>query len=212
MVKLMIDDRHELMPWDDIDAVVFDVGNVLLRYSVKDILARILPDRPDLHPVLTARVYQSPYWVMRDRGSITAGEALDAMTAGNPSLLPYARHALEGWWDIPEIEEGVAALKACHAHGKKLYVLSNYADDAFTYAETNHDFFDLFDQKFVSSRLHMVKPDQSIYRHVTNALGIAPERILFIDDSIANIEAALDFGWQCLRYSAEGQLQNFFAK
>lgn len=212
MVNRMIDDKYASMPWDEIDAVVFDVGNVLLRYSTQKILQDTLPDRPDLHPVILERVFQSPYWVMRDRGSITAEEALEAMICGDETLRPYAHRAMTGWWALPAIEEGVEAIRTIKAHGKKLYVLSNYANDAFSYAEEHNDFFRLFDDIFVSSRIHMVKPDQAVYRYVTEQVKAAPERILFIDDNIANIEAALDFGWQGLRFVKEGQLQNFLAK
>ena len=33
MTMWTIDDQYETMPWDELDAVVFDVGNVLLSYS-----------------------------------------------------------------------------------------------------------------------------------------------------------------------------------
>ena len=44
------DDIYETMPWDAVDAVVFDVGQVLLSYNPQEILDEHVPDRPDLHP------------------------------------------------------------------------------------------------------------------------------------------------------------------
>ncbi len=57
----------------------------------------------------------------------------------------------------------------------------------------------------------MMKPDPRIYAHVVTETGHTPERMLFIDDSPANIEAALDAGWQGLCYNKAGKLENFFA-
>ncbi len=211
-MHLMIDDKVSVMPWDEIDTVVFDVGNVLLAWSPQEILTRVLPDHPELYDELTVRVFKSPYWVMRDRGSITIEEAIQAMSLTAPELEPYIRKLMYGWIDLPAMDEGVAVLKACKAHGKKLYALTNYADEAFAHACATHDFFALFDGLFVSGREHTIKPGLDIYRCIQARFGFDPARTLFIDDSIMNIEAALESGWQALCYNRKGKLAQFFAK
>ena len=65
------DDIYETMPWDAVDAVVFDVGQVLLSYNPQEILDEHVPDRPDLHPILLEKIFRSPYWLMRDHGLMT---------------------------------------------------------------------------------------------------------------------------------------------
>ena len=211
-MKLMIDDKYASMPWDDIDTVIFDVGNVLLMWNHTELLTRILPDHPELYEELTNRVFKSPYWVMRDRGSASVDEVVHAMSITKPELEPYIRKLLTEWIDIPVIPEGVEALKACKAHGKKLYALTNYADKEFAYACRKHDFFSLFDDYVVSGREHLVKPGHEIYELLTERFDLDPARTLFIDDSPANIEGALHCGWQGICYNREGKLRNFFAK
>ena len=211
MIRLMIDDMYAKMPWDQIDAVVFDVGNVLLTWQASELLTRLVPERPDLHEELTRRVFKSPYWCMRDRGSATVEEVIDAMSSGNAEIAPYVRRVMTKWIDLPAIPEGVEALKKCKEHGVKLYALTNYADREFAYACEQHEFFRLFDGFVVSGRLHMVKPAQDIYGHLIETFGLEPARTLFIDDSPANIEAALHCGWQGLCYNEGGKLQDFFA-
>lgn len=211
MIRLMIDDLFSSMPWDKIDAVVFDVGNVLLTWTPEEQLNRIIPERPDLHAELTVRIFKSPYWCMRDRGSATVEEVIDAMSASAPELKPYISRVMRGWVDLPVIPEGVAALEACKAHGKKLYALTNYADKEFAYACQKHDFFSLFDDYVVSGRERLVKPGHEIYELLTERFGLDPARTLFIDDSPANIEGALHCGWQGICYNREGKLRKFFA-
>lgn len=212
MIRLMIDDKYASMPWDEIDAVVFDVGNVLLTWVPNEILSRLIPERPDLHEELTIRIFKSPYWCMRDRGTITLEEAIDAMSANAPELEPYVRRVMEGWIDIPEIPEGVEAVHACKAHGKKIYALTNYADEPFAHACATHAFFDLFDGFVCSGRENLLKPGLEIYATLIHRFDLDPARTLFIDDTPSNIEGALESGWQGLCYNRDGKLHNFFAK
>ena len=212
MIRLMLDDQFETMPWDEIDAVVFDVGNVLLTWTPGEILSRLIPERPDLYEELTIRIFKTPYWCMRDRGTITLEEAISAMSANAPELTPYVRRVMEGWIDIPEIPEGVEAVHTCKAHGKKIYALTNYADEPFAHACATHAFFDLFDGFICSGRENLLKPGLEIYATLIQRFALDPARTLFIDDTPGNIEAALESGWQGLCYNREGKLQNFFAK
>lgn len=210
-MHLMLDDLYPAMPWADIDAVVFDVGNVLLRWNAEDILHRLLPDRPDLHGELLTRVLRSPYWTMRDRDSITREEAIAAMCRTAPTLEPYVRRIMEGWGDMPEMPEGIDVLMACKAHGKRVFALSNYPEPEFTQARQSHAFFGLFDGIVVSSAEKIIKPSLEIYARLTFRHGLDPARTLFIDDSPANVEAALEFGLQALCFDRAGKLAHFFA-
>ena len=212
MIRLMIDDQYDRMPWDKIETVVFDVGNVLLSWKAQELLDRIVPERPDLHAELAERVFRSPYWSMRDRGSATVEEVIGAMSLRAPDLEPYIRRIMKEWIDLPAIPEGVETLKLCKARGMKLYALTNYADKEFAYACEQHDFFRLFDGWIVSGREHTIKPGLDIYRLLISRFNLDPERTLFIDDSMMNIEAALESGLQALHYNKDGKLREFFAK
>ncbi len=212
MIRLMIDDQYDRMPWDKIDTVVFDVGNVLLSWKAQELLDRIVPERPDLHAELAERVFRSTYWTMRDRGSATVEEVIGAMSLRRADLEPYIRRIMTEWIDLPAIPEGVETLKICKEHGVKLYALTNYADKEFAHACEQHDFFKLFDGFLVSGREHTVKPGLDIYRLLIARFALDPERTLFIDDSLLNIEAALESGLQALHYNKDGKLRAFFAK
>ncbi|WP_159802916.1 HAD family hydrolase [Arthrobacter zhaoguopingii] len=51
-----------------------------------------------------------------------------------------------------------------------------------------------FEKLFFSSSLRLIKPDGAIFSHVLAELGTEPGRVLFIDDSAANIAAARGLG------------------
>ena len=92
MNRLTLDDMYPAMPWDALDAVVFDVGNVLVRFVPEDILRRVLPGEEAIWPELQRKVFRSPYWAMLDRGVMTYEEAAKAMTGreGHRAVCPCA--------------------------------------------------------------------------------------------------------------------------
>ncbi|MCF0039926.1 HAD family hydrolase [Dyadobacter fanqingshengii] len=53
---------------------------------------------------------------------------------------------------------------------------------------------DLFETVFLSYEMGLMKPDQRIYEKVLEAAGLKAEETLFLDDNLANIEAASKLG------------------
>ena len=142
---------------------------------------------------------------------MTRDEAIEAMIGRDEPLRPYITRVMHNWVDLKKVlPEGLKTLQSCKEHGKKVYVLSNYADDAFAVVEHKYDFFNLFDAKFVSGRLKLMKPSEQIFQYVISATGHKPSRVLFLDDTPGNVEGALFCGWQSLCVSHPGKLTEFF--
>lgn len=210
MLRKTFDDLYPVMPWDAIDGVVFDVGNVLIGFDPNELLRRHLPDYEPLWPEIMARVFRSPYWCMLDRGSAPLREIAERMIGAHEELRVPIERIMRGWPDLRDpVPEGVAALETCRAHGKRTYVLSNYHHEAFALVRDRFAFFRDFDGMAVSGELHLCKPDAAIYRWLTDTYSLDPARLLFIDDSPANVEAALLLGWNALCYNRPGQLTAF---
>ena len=209
-MKRMIDTMYPSMPWDEIDAVVFDIGNVLVEMDEHQVLRAMFPDDEALRRRVLLHTLRSPYWHMLDGGELSMDECVEAMTEGDPTLLSPVRRFVTGWPDYRYIvEEGRNAVYTCKEHGKKLYLLSNYPVEHYERNLREYDFFSLFDGAVISARVHMLKPRFDIYRYLTDTYSLAPERTLFIDDSSANIEAALMLGWRGFCLNEPGKLQKF---
>jgi len=58
---------------------------------------------------------------------------------------------------------------------------------------------ELFDVVVDSSKVGMRKPDPEIYRLTCSLLGVEPDRCLFIDDLLCNVEAADALGMQTIQ-------------
>ncbi len=69
------------------------------------------------------------------------------------------------------------------------------------YMKAKMGFQDFFDHLFFSCEAGWQKPDHAYYRHIEKTLALQEKSILFWDDSRANIEAALKFGWNAEIYT-----------
>ena len=67
-----------------------------------------------------------------------------------------------------------------------------------------------FESVFYSHHLELRKPDEAIYKYVTNALEVDPGQILFIDDLEENIQAANKHGWHGVHHDPNLSIENVF--
>ncbi|MBQ9307525.1 MAG: HAD family phosphatase [Clostridia bacterium] len=211
-MSALLTDRYDTMPWEQIDNVVFDVGNVLIVFDPVYMLRVLFPDETLLQSKLMDVIFRSPYWVMLDRGVITPAQAAEQMAKRAPELLPEILHTLNNWSNlIRPIPEGVRAMECAKAHGKKIFLLSNYNDVFFAQAQALCPFLNppMVDGMIISAHVHINKPDPAIYRTLCEKYSLIPDRTVFVDDSAGNVEGALHAAWQGIWKDAEGRLAEF---
>ena len=203
---------YETMPWHKVDAVVFDIGNVLIRFAPDDFIAQLFPGDEAKQREMMARVFKGPYWLDFDRGVIdydTAAARLAQQFGGD--VRDYL-HAMRGWIELKTpIEEGWRAVARCRRAGKRLYLLSNYGQEAYErLREKFAGLFDAFDGGVISCYEHVIKPEAAIYDTLKGRYGLAPGRALFIDDTLANVQAGMDAGIHGFHMDENGKMDRFF--
>lgn len=185
-------------------AVIFDIGNVLIEWN---------PER-----FYDARIGAERRLAFMDQVPIHAANlAIDAGAKFRQTLVDlaeaYPAWATEiMWWHDdwrlmvdPVIPQSVAMLRALRARGVPVFALTNFGADTFDYALTLFDFLNEFDRTYVSGKLGLIKPDPALYAYVEGDCGIAPDRLLFVDDRPENIVAAARRGWRVHQFeSAQG--------
>ena len=72
---IRFDLEYETMPWHRVDAVVFDIGNILIRYAPNDFLEQLFPGDEQKQRDMMARVYRGPFWENFDRGTMEYADA-----------------------------------------------------------------------------------------------------------------------------------------
>ncbi len=87
-------------------------------------------------------------------------------------------------------------IKNLKSKGFKTILLSNGHTSFFERKiyTTYPEFKSLFDEIVISSAVRMVKPEKDIYLHALEKINSKPEESLFIDDSKANVDSAIELG------------------
>lgn len=176
-------------------AVVFDIGNVLLEWQPERYFdAKIGEERRramfaavDLHAMNDAV----------DRGGDFRTTIYDTAES-YPEFRDEIRLWHDDWLELakPAIPHSVRLLRALNAQGIKTLALTNFGIGTWDIATPVYEFLSEFDRAYVSGHLGVIKPDARIYEILEDDCGIDPEALLFTDDRIDNINAALARGWQ----------------
>lgn len=208
-----LDPEFEVMPWDKIDNLVFDIGNVLIRYAPALFVQILFPLDEQTQENMLDRVYNGPFWPEFDRGTMgyeAAAAELCRMFGGE-----YEQYmeALCGWVNLTRpIEEGWRAVRRCRQKGKRLFLLSNFPAWAYESIRARYaSRFEAFEGGTISCYVHQLKPERQIFETLLGSFKLVPERTLFLDDTQANVEAARKAGMHAFHVCAPGSMDRFFA-
>lgn len=169
--------------------IVFDLGNVLIKFDKNTYLEENLPE--DKRKAFDDNVINTKEWLMLDRGTLTYSEAKKIFK----ERAPYLSCEIDRFFDkdffeiLKPIEENIKILYKLN-NKYKLYVLSNFHKDSFEYIFDYNDFFKLFEGYLISCYFKLLKPEEKIYDTLICKFGLIPEETLFIDDLKENIRAA----------------------
>ena len=181
---------------DKVDAVVWDIGHVLVQWSIRYLYEKLIDDPAKLDWFL-AHVVTVPWHFRHD-----AGEPLADLIAEKVAEYPEHRALIEAyaprWLDtIPGPIEGTPALvEALAARGVSQFSITNFGADTFAMFRPTFPVLDHMGDIVVSGAEQLMKPDPAIFNLAADRFGHAPERMLFIDDNAANIASAAALGWQ----------------
>ena len=175
--------------------MVFDIGEVLVRWRPEDLYARLVTD-----DAARARFFRDicpPEWNARfDRGE-PMPEGVEAHAERHPEHAELIRAWWSRWPEMfgPAIEGSIACLRALKAKGTPVFGLTNFAAETFEIAQRMYPVLTEFDGVVVSAHVKRNKPEPEIYAALEALAGVAPETLFFADDSLPNVRAARERGW-----------------
>ncbi len=187
--------------------VVFDLGNVLIEWDRKNLYSKIISDPVELdyflENVLTLDVNAE-----LDRGT-PIGEVAAAVAERHPDYRELVMAYAERWKETlgGVISGTVEILEELSTLGVRLLALSNWGSDTFASIEADYWFFELFDGMVISGREGVVKPDRHIFDLICARYDFKPSEAVFIDDSSANIVAAMTLGFDALLFDSPALLR-----
>ena len=186
-----------------IQAVLFDYGMVLSGPPDPAAWARMR----DLTG-LTEDLFHRGYWAHRhayDRGDLTPESFWNKAVSPPAALLTPGQIAgliaadVDYWSTLNQpMLDWVQRLQRA---GIPTGILSNMPDPMESGLRARHPWIAAFQHRTWSHAVNLAKPEPAIYLHAAQGLAVPPANILFIDDKIENIEAALSAGMQAIHYT-----------
>jgi putative hydrolase of the HAD superfamily len=180
-----------------IEALVFDIGNVLVAFDWQIFHRRLRADYPNL-PTEAEKQFRELI-VRIEIGEMT-GEMFAEQAIRAIGFQEDQRTFLSIWngifsSNIP-MERTILALKERFP----LFLLSNTSELHLAYLMQNWDVLQHFQDGVYSFRAKCAKPDRRIFEIAIRQFGLRPENTVYIDDLEANVGSALNLGLKAIRY------------
>ena len=192
-----------------IEAVVFDIGGVLLDWDPRHLYRKLFDDETAMNRFLT-EVCTLEWHAAHDRG-VPMERSCAELAAANP------QHAelIHAWGRRSEemvagpISGTVEILSDLKAAGIPCYALTNMEAETYPRRVERFPFLGWFDGTVVSAFERTAKPDAEIFEVLLARFGLTPATTVMIDDSPANLEAARRLGMQTVQFHSPAQLRRW---
>lgn len=197
---------------NQISAIIFDLGNVLLGWDVRRLYNRLLPDPTTVDRFLEEIRFAE--WNAKQDAGRSFQEGVTELSNEFPHYAELIQ-AYDTYWEeslTGVYHETVEIVRSLKQADWKLYLLSNFSTEKYELIKHDHEFLDLFDDQIISGEHKTVKPDRAIFDITLKRINRDPWECLFIDDSLANIETANNMGFQTIHFQSPPLLRESLKK
>lgn len=177
--------------------IIFDIGNVILNFDVKQVVQRFTTNSNEQKFILD-NIINSPEWLgnaLIDTGYITREDAISIVQDRTNHI--YDKLIEDFWYNynnFAKIDERVLKLiEKLKNSNYKIYILSNINPYTHEFVKRS-GLFELVDGYVLSYQEHQVKPFISIYNTLLKRYNLIPNESVFIDDNENNIVTGTSLG------------------
>ena len=194
---------------EQIDTIIFDLGGVLIDWNPRYLYRKIFKTEEEVNWFLE-NICTSEWNDLQD-----AGRSFEEATQQLISRHPDYNEAITAWYSrwketiTGPIHGTVDILKEIRDSKKfRLYALTNWSAETFPWALENFDFLHWFEGIVVSGVEKCRKPLPQFFQILFDRYRVKPERSLFIDDNLANIQGANALGLNSIAFKSPEQLRH----
>ena len=193
----------------DVKALFFDFGGVLLQHmdgiDHQEIESRLgLPEK-----TLYNCLYRDSRYFELHVGGCTHDEWVNSVRAAASRHVGDKAEALMAAWqnaDHPLNEDMMSLIRGLKARGYKLGIISNTIPELEArLREGLPAFIELFDIRVGSGDIGIAKPDEGIFLHALDGLGVAADESVFTDDVRKYADAASALGMHGFHFTGYPQ-------
>ena len=194
-----------------IDTVIFDLGNVLLKFDMRIIAGKIAERFPLDENKLFDLFFDSPLVGLHDDGKIDGREFHRRAMKLLDIDMPFEEFR-DIWNDIFTENEEVINLADSLSSRYKVFLMSNTNRMHFEYIKTKFRMVKIFDTIFTSYEVGERKPHPKIFNAAIKCAGTKPDHVVFIDDRQDLVEGAQKLGIHGIQFRDIRQLKADLAK
>ncbi len=186
----------------DVTSVVFDIGNVLVRWDVRALYRTVFDDVDEMERFL------QEVWTPAENDRCDRGEPFATVIAETISRHPQYAGEIALMWDrwietipgpVPGTNEILVELADA---GVPVFALSNFSAETFPLIRDAHPSFERFNDVVLSGEhAPHAKPDAAIFMRLLERNGLTAASTLFIDDAPANVDAAAALGFHTVLFT-----------
>jgi 2-haloacid dehalogenase len=195
------------VPSPAVDAVVFDLGGVLLDWDPRHLYRKLIDD-PDRLADFLDRICTGQWHMAHDLGVPTL-ESCQELAREHPQhadlIMAWAERGEE--MIAGQIDGTVEVLADLRRAGVPCFALSNMEAETFPLRRDRFAFMRDFDGWVISGLEGVAKPDPAIFELLLSRHGLDPARTAFIDDNPGNVAAARQLGVTAIRFADPGQVR-----
>lgn len=191
--------------------IIFDIGNVLVRWDPRLLYRRVFADEVKAEWFL--QNICTPKFNARIDAGLPYEKACSDLIQQYPEWEKEIRLYESGWADMFDgvIEENVGLLETLKEKGYPVYAISNWPGEKVEHARVLFPFFNWFNGMIISGVVKIRKPDLGIFQEFLRQFPVRPEESVFIDDLLVNCQAAETLGFRTHHYQSIEGLQNCLA-
>lgn len=184
-----------------IEKVLFDLGNVLLRFDFDRVYSAMAEHDADVTALNSESM--DALKIKYETGLIS-NEIMYQRTAELSGYTGPREHFERSWQDIFEINTPmVQFLQDLAKRGIPRFLLSNSNDLHVSHIEEAYQVLEPFDDIIFSHHAKVMKPDEGIFEKAIAQFELDPAKTAYIDDLADNIATGQRLGFQCVHYNPD---------
>jgi glucose-1-phosphatase len=202
--KKAAEDKFPVQP--NIQWIVFDLGGVVVRLDIDGVLEELA------RRSATERRVIEGFMHTRDESGLSPDEKLHRGMLSTDQYIDLLNRALRFGLRREEMidlrlrviqgeDEKVLEIIRALSSRRKVACFSNTHAIHWNHMVANYRAFKLFHRAIASHLIQAAKPDAEAFAIVCRELEAAPAECLFIDDALANVEAAQAVGWHAIHFT-----------
>jgi 2-haloacid dehalogenase len=193
------------------DAVVFDLGGVLIDWDPRHLYRRLLPD-DEVELFLTTVC--TPAWNAEQDAGRSFREGVDALVERFPEHTDLVRAYWTRWAEMlgDPVAGAEELLADVIAAGIGCFALTNWSAETFPIARERFPWLARFQGIVVSGEEGVIKPDAGLYRTLLERHSLRADRSVFVDDVPANASAASALGFLAIEFGGIDDLRRRFVR